>query len=410
MGDLVLMQRGEPAVLSREQYESDWADALSVLDAQKVINVHAKTDYVLIYPNQYVGTARCGGRRLRIAAKYPELLAELRRNFRLQRTVHLVGYNPAGESRETRDDVVRFLMAAANVIDKGIPFDYQKRRYEGASLSGALNISETIRKYASRGMHHRAVTDKSVKTADASTLNVVWRVAELLDDERALAPEEAARLDVLLTAIGHNTQELSRAEALAQAEALFSRFEDRAEMRELAIACVNLLAPSQSQADVEAVTDSVSYVFTDVDALWERAVHQALQTVVARYGWHARLHPLRGVTSRLFDDGGPDIDPDVLVYDGSAKVVMVVDAKDFAQTAAEPSGVYQVVAYTRSLMSGDGVLIYLSSKAEWDGQFGDEQLRIHAAGVRPFGSDCLSRLRTACEKIADRIHTELVLS
>jgi hypothetical protein len=409
--DLVLTQRGEPAVLGRQEYEIHWADALAVLEAHRVLRIRVRTDYVLVNPNQYVGSARCGDRRLRVEARYPDLLAELRRGFpRKQRRVRLEGYDPGGKPRETRDDLVRFLAATAEVVHQGVPFSYEKRRDEGTSLRGALNIGQTVRKFASKGIHHRTVTERSVKTADASTVDIVWRAAELLQDEGALSPEEEGKLEVLLTAIGPKARELSLAAAMDEAELLHARSEDRIELRELAICCANILSRNRTEADIEAVTDSVSFVFTDADTLWELAVHRAMQQVVSAYGWRARLHPLRGTTTRLFEDGGPDVDPDVLIYGTDESVIAVVDAKDFAEKGVEPSGVYQVAAYARSLKSNNAVLIYLASDEEWRDEFGDDELRIHGAGVRPAGSDRLGRLRDVCREIAETVQADLLVS
>jgi hypothetical protein len=402
--DILLTQRGSPAVLSRQCYDLHWVDGLETLVAHRIIRVERRTDYVLIHPNQYVGSARCAGRRLLIQPKYPELLFQLRRNFPLQkRDVSLEGFDPAREHKETSDFAVRFMAALSEVINNGIPFSYEKRRFEGSSLLGSLDIGQTIRLFASKGINHRAVTRRSVKVADSATIDIVWRATDVLRDFSVLSTEEEGRLDAMLTAIGPRGRELSLFEAMSHVGSVLLTFQDRPDLIDLAECCSDLFAHNRTDADIEAAIGSVSFSFTDVDALWERAVHQAIQQSVSPLGWEARLHPLRAASFRMFGDGGPDVDPDVLTYGGGGAVVMAVDAKDFTQKTAEASGVYQVTAYARALRASSGVLVYLADNEDWTEEFGDQEVRIFATGVRPTGPDVLIRLANVCRDIAGKV-------
>lgn len=399
----MLKQRGGPAVLSRQSYDDYWVDGLETLVAHRIVRVEPRTDYVLIYPNQYVGSARCAGRRLMIEPKFPELLFQLRRNFPLQkRDVGLEGFDPAREQKDTSDYAIRFLAALAEVINYGIPFTYEKRRFEGSSLIGHLDIGQTIRRFASKGNDHEAVTLRSVRFADFVTVDVIWRATDILRDFSVLSTDEEGRLDVMLTAIGPRTRELSLAEALSYSEVLLYSFPDRPDLIELADCCKDIFEHNRTDDDIEAAIGSVSFSFTDADALWERAVHQAMQQSVSPLGWEARLHPLRNQGFRLFSDGGPEIDPDVLTYSGGDSVIMAVDAKDFTQKSAEASGVYQIAAYSRALHAPSGVLIYLADAEDWVEEFGDSGVRVFAAGVHPTGPDVLIRLARTCGEIASR--------
>jgi hypothetical protein len=401
--DIELTQRGSPAVVSRSAYEEHWCNGLETLVAHRIIRLEHRADLVLVYPNQYVGTARCAGRRLRIQARYPELLLQLRRNFPLhRRDVPLEGFDPADERKTTSDFAVRFLTALSEVINHGVPFNYKKRQYEGPSLVGSLNVGQTIRRFASRNIHHEAVTERSVKTFDSTVVDVIWHATDVLREFGVLSAHEEAALDVMLTAIELRCRELSLSEALSAAESLPIKYTDRPDIVELAACCLEVLAHNRTEYDIEAATGDVSFSFTDADALWERAVHQAMQQSVSPRGWRARLHPLRGTGFRLFEDGGPEIDPDVLAYFHDNSVLMPVDAKDFAQRSADASGVYQVTAYARALHAPTATLIYLAFEEDWVEEFGEQSLRIYAVGVRPTGTDVLIRLARACGEIAAR--------
>jgi hypothetical protein len=168
-----------------------------------------------------------------------------------------------------------------------------------------------------------------------------------------------------------------------------------------------MFAHNRTDDDIEAAIGNVSFSFTDADALWERAVHQAMQQSVSPLGWEARLHPLRTQGFRLFNDGGPEIDPDVLTYGDGGSVLMAVDAKDFTQKTAEASGVYQVTAYARALHAPSGVLIYLAADEDWTEEFGDSDVHVCAAGVRPTGPDVLIRLARTCRDIAGKVRKSI---
>ena len=401
--DITLTQRGSPAVIPRPVYDQHWRAGLETLVSHKIVRIECRDDFVLVYPNQYVGSARCLGRRLRIEPRYPELLLQLRRNFPFnRRDVPLSGFDPIGERQHTSDLAVRFLAALSEAVHQGFPFRYEKRRFEGPSLAGSLNVGQTIRKFLSKNVYHQAVTDKSVKTVDRDFVDVVWCAAEALQDLDTLSMQEARMLDTMLIAAGPGTRDLPAADASSLTDSLSAEYTDRPEIFELIICCKEILDRNRSECDIESAIGDVSFSFTDADALWERAVHKAMQQAVSTRGWQARLHPWRGNRTLLFENGGPDLDPDVVVYDESSTAVIPVDAKDFAQRTAEAAGVYQVLAYARHLNAMHAVLIYLASGEDWIEEFGDEDIGVFAAGVRPADMDVLVRLVSVCNLIAAR--------
>ena len=402
--DITLEQRGvSPAIVPRSDYEQYWRDALEVLVARRIVNVEYQSDFVLVYPNQYVGSARSAGRRLSVKPKYPDLLLQLRRNFpRSKKDIPLEGFDPRGEYKRTEDLAVRFLTALSEVIGRGVPFSYEQRRYEGQSLAGSLNVGETIRRFASRNIHHQAVTLRSVKTTDAAFVDIVWCAAEALRDLDVLSVLEIQTLDTMLAAIGSKSVELSLSRASAAADRSMITYRDRLEISNLLLCCIDLFQHNRTECDIEAVIGSVTFAFTDADALWERAVNKAMQQSVSKRGWEARPHPLQHEKTTLFESGGPDIDPDVIVYDGAGSAIMPVDAKDSVRRTAGASDVYQVVAYARKLGAPAAALIYLATADDRVDEFGDAELSIFAAFVRPTGPDVLSRLVGVCDEIAER--------
>lgn len=401
--DIELTQRGGPAVVRRQDYEDYWATGLSVLVGYRIVRLEHHGEYTLVYPSQYVGYARCGGRRLVIKPKFDELLLQLRRNFPLnRRDAPLQGFDPTHERSVVSDLIIRFLHTLSEVVNQGVPFHYVKHTFAGPSLRGHLSVGKTIRRFTTRNIHHEAVTERRKKTTDPAIVDVLWRTTTCLSEIGALSQNEEAMLGVFLTAVGPPADEPSLSEAIAITERASDLYSSRLDVVALMRCCRDVLSLDRTEHDIEASTGNVLFTFTDVDALWERAVHQATRQAVAGYGWQSRLHPLRGSTIRMFADGGPQIDPDVLVYSDNAPLI-AFDAKDFAQRSPEASGVYQVAAYARTLQTPAAALIYLATEEDWLEVFGDSSVAVYAVGVRPSGTDVLIRLTAACAAIAEQV-------
>lgn len=99
--------------------------------------------------------------------------------------------------------------------------------------------------------------------------------------------------------------------------------------------------------------------FVDLERLWEDAT--ALLTAAHRPSATSTIvqHPLRAAPLTLMTDGGPALDPDTVVYEGSSPRV-IVDAK-YSITGSPIAGdIYQIAAYVGRLGASAGVLAYVS--------------------------------------------------
>jgi hypothetical protein len=294
------------------------------------------------------------------------------------------------------DSVAGFLHCLANVIHAGFPFEYAHRLIRTSILSGSLDIGRTIREFDSIGIRHRAVVRQTRRKPNQSLMAIIHAALGVLADEGLLASEEAAIVDTLTDALPALTDVVTRQEALGLIEHLEAEERDRVDIRMLCESARAILARGTSQEDIEYASNEVSFTFTDSDALWERAVHACLRESALQIGWNTQLHPKRNMKSPLYLDGGPNIDPDVIVYGDDGQPRSVVDAKDYATSGPDAGGVYQVDSYARHLRVRNAALFYLAAAEEWKESFGDVAVRVWSFGISPNGCSALQRLRVAC--------------
>ncbi len=399
MTELTLRQHGEPTVLTREDYEGRWIEYLTVLERHKILGVQPNGPHILIHPNQYVGIGRCPVGRIRIEPRFPDLLVELKHLFpRQHRGVLLPGYAPAANRVAGSDTPAIFIDQLNEVLYIGLPFDYQHQTSRSSVLSGSLDIGRTIKEFDSLGIHHRAVVRQKKRITNTALVAIIYTVLDLLADEQLLSAEEAAHADFLSGGLPPRSDHNTPREAIGLIELQEENEGGRTDVIRLCEIAKNILIDATSLEDFEYTADKVMFRFTDTDALWERAVQVCLGQAAAHVAWDSHLHPMRGISTPLYPDGGPNIDPDVVVYgDGSARII--VDAKDYATHAPDAGGVYQISSYARHLGVTHAALVYLAAGREWSESFGDTSVRIHAFGIPVDPRGTLTRLRTACERL-----------
>lgn len=392
-----LRQRGEPAVVPLREFDGVWADALEALRAHRVIRIVRRSDHLLIYPNQFAGIARTSAGILRIAPRFPRLLDELRRAFPRD-TRNVLGASAASSgSVMGRDLAGAFVQSMMTVAANGLPFAYVRLRQEADSPRGGFDVGTTIRRFATRGIRHRAVTFATSRLADIDLVRVCRLAHDVLSSEGLISASEMPILERLETSFGwESVAPLGSDEALSLIPGLIESHRQRSDVVTLMQIVERIIATNQAEFDIEIAVANSTFRFSDADALWERAVHAAIQALLKPPSpLSVQLHPFRSTSKHLFPDGGPDIDPDVVVFESHAPVV-VVDAKDYEATAADPNGVYQVAAYARSLGASRALLVYLSPSDQWHSSFGDNEIRIDAVGIPVANASALSNLQAAC--------------
>jgi hypothetical protein len=194
------------------------------------------------------------------------------------------------------------------------------------------------------------------------------------------------------------------------AQGLLEVYDGQPEVIALLQVSIAILRESRNLWDFEHPVPGGDCRFSDTDRLWETAVFEAMKTTIGRIArYSVEFHPLRKGGTRLFVDGGPEIDPDIVVF-ASGRPVLVVDAKYSLSTGADAADVYQITCYTQRLGAAVGLLVYLSPNAKWFSELGRTSDNRHiaalASGTRSLTVDLLSlssqTLQYLTEKLGER--------
>lgn len=118
---------------------------------------------------------------------------------------------------------------------------------------------------------------------------------------------------------------------------------------------------------MEAVPNGVAR-FRDLEELWERCVLAFVAGAPEVFsGGVPVLHGLRGRGLRLLADGGPELDPDVVVAEQNTNQILgILDAKYKSRddAAASAGDLYQLVAYVRRTGASFGMLVQFSEEGD----------------------------------------------
>lgn len=400
VGRLELREMGEPIVLSAAEYV-DWAPAVTTLIAHKVLTSKRSGSNVLIAANQLAGTARCPAGVLTIVPRFPEVVALLRRVLLLNgRSVEAIGYESSTGRSGGRDAVSAFLDATFALVDSGLPSAYVVEQVETSTLSGVLDVSSTVSRFTALGNHHRAVVRRTHLQVDHRICDLLAYVLTLLDNDLLISDSEAHLLSCLVEPLLEVAGELStNSDALELLGDLDLSYPEHPEVLEVFALARLILEDRQPETEISYHSDVVSYNFVDTNGLWERAVEFALtEAGRAIENEEARLHPLRGMATPMFADGGPNLDPDVGAY-RSGSMVAVVDAKNYSALQPDPGGVYQVYSYACSLGRDLACLFYLHVGDGWESTFGDSDVSIRSYGISTTPGRTLESLRSAAEDV-----------
>jgi hypothetical protein len=218
-----------------------------------------------------------------------------------------------------------------------------------------------------------------VKKFDSDVLLVVGGVAAALSAGFDLSRDQQTKLEWLLLQLPDlPTPTLAVAgSAIAQ---LRARIQDDAALDHL-LGSAQAILDHESEAWAFSVESRASAGrFYDVDLIWEYAVAGLLRPRAEALGWNVMTHPWRGTRTTLFDDGGPNVDPDILVNQNGA-ATLVVDAKNKIVSKPLSNDIYQVVCYARRASAARAAIVYLTDGESWTESMGDDGVAITAIGV-----------------------------
>jgi hypothetical protein len=221
-----------------------------------------------------------------------------------------------------------------------------------------------------------------VRRLDELLGSLVRTVASLLRASNAISPVTQFRMDQINELFDGASGVVEIDEAVRLGEGLLVTYQDRIEIVRLLEAALAVLRNQGAIWNTEIPLEGGECRFCNMDRLWERAIWSRAKSVLEGEELAVELHPFARYRTTLFREGGPDIDPDIVVFRRDRPLV-VLDAKYSEASVPAADDVYQIVCYARRLNAHVGALAYLSPGDRWFKDLGqtEEGLTIVAAGV-----------------------------
>jgi len=381
-----LAESGPPLVfLASEWDETPYAVDVEQLAARRVVRIMRMGRSVLVEPQFYVGELRGAGWTVRVVPRWPDLYRSLRElvGSRPERLVS--AFEGAGTDRRVSEAAEAFARAVRVLLDDGLPLTFHPEVRATSSPRGRILVRETYQRFGMRGVGHLVVVRSSRRTTDVRVAAVVattWEVLRLSGEADHL---ELRGLDEVVGLVAGEQAAVSSTEALSLIPEALEEQSDRVAVRNLLLLCRDVLTRESRFWGYEATGPGGQARFCNMVRLWELGILSAFESRL-QGGAAAALriadHPLRRGGLRLFDDGGPELDPDSVVY-RSGRSLLVIDAKYSAAGAATASDVYQIVCYVDRLQAAAGLLVYVTDGPPWFETIGHDlnECPIMACGV-----------------------------
>jgi len=355
-----LKERGAAQVVAIQ----DWLSAECELDAKKlvkygVLKITTSGDHILVEPKTLVGTYFSSKLIVEVKPKIEYISGALLTMLGQWRKY--VPSRPEDKDGTSKQDVSAwrtFEILLTNFRREGLPWIYTSVIHDTSAPRGRILFQDTVTKLHSRGIAHRVISKTQVReyVADiAPSLSTVCRKLERIEPS---TKELSRRVRTLINSIGEDDKILSEVEASERLSALLN-FESRPALKEIAFFGSELLGGKDEYRVSETIGSGVAE-FVDMEKLWEHAVQMLIEMKLQSSHISVIMHPLRGSTTRLFDDGGPKLDPDIIVQE-KKKILAIIDAKYSSASSPSANDVYQMTCYCARLEAKVGLIAYVSN-------------------------------------------------
>lgn len=380
-----LTERGTPAIVPEADWQSlEMEEPCRVLAEKGIIGLKRIGAFRVIEPRQFVGHLRLPGRAVTISPYAKELFNSLHKFVISPPDKKVVAEDAHTDAtaRHIVDPAVAFYKALSEATNAGLPSSYERKSSTTSRPRGRLLLNETFRSLRTRGVSHKVVCSFNVRLLDSNFGAIISTVNSLLNTSYDLPPTLQLRISRLVE-LFEGGQILSNRQAYGKTTALLREYSEQQELSRLLEICQAILADEQIVWDTEIPISGGECRFSNMDRLWELAVWTAFKEAAAgKSGLSTEFHPFAYMNISLLTDGGPKIDPDIVIFK-KGKPFIVVDAKYSEAKSAAADDVYQIVCYTQRLKSAKGALVYLSERDSWSKTLGrtEDTSEILAAGV-----------------------------
>lgn len=384
---LSLTERGPAAIVAISEWQTaGLEEACDALGRVGILGIGITGRHAIVEPRQFVGRLRIQNRSITITPKNPVWFSSLQRIVQRShtKTTPQTGPEPSGAAEGLHDVAFRFYQQFSETVSAGFPFLYAERSFDTCRPRGKFEVTETFRRFYMRGIRHVVACKTMERSYDIRLASVACSASRMLRFE-GLPSELLKTADLLEGVVESAAFPLNPDQFEDEVNHLREDYSDRRDVVQLAETSLSVIRGEKEVWTTQLTVSGGEAKFCDADQLWERAicvsVKQDLRTRrIDRYG--VELHPFRSSRVLLLSTGGPDIDPDVVVFD-DGKPFAVIDAKNSVTTSPGSGDVYQIVCYTDRLKSALGILVYVSPGDTWKQLLGTTQngAKIVAIGV-----------------------------
>lgn len=355
-----LRERGSPQIISRE----DWVTSGCISDATElsrlgVVKITQSGSYLLIEPKTLVGIFDSPRLKLEVTAKSPTLSAELLKRIEgWRKKTRQDDIFEIGTASQIESVWKAFETLLSNLHREGLPWSYSRKTQTTSTPRGKILFRETMSRLISRGINHQVVSSSQTRNYYdnfAPALDAVRR--RMMTMEAGTPPSIRSKVLRLISLAGDLSIPIPETQANEEFEELI-HLEGHPALFSLCLFCMQILDGNEYYRISRKIGSGIAE-FVDLEKLWESAVQMLLEQHRSCEDVQVRLHPLRRGGLTLFDDGGPEIDPDIVTYHGHRQH-SVVDAKYSIATTPSADDVYQVSSYMSRLNCRIGILAYVS--------------------------------------------------
>lgn len=358
-----LTERGSPEVISKEQWiASGCGDDLERLATFGAIKLTQSGDHLIASPKALVGVFNSPRLKVQILSKKPELthrIVEIVEGWKKKvKEINRVSLSDLSKENSLWKSFENLLL---EVLREGLPWQYTRATKKTSGPSGKILFKETINKLMTRGINHQVFCEMQEREYSDSLvmgLQAVRRFADIIEPERSAVRSRVLRL---ISIFGESSSVVSEEKAIKVFKDMML-YEGRPSLYLLCEFCIKLLQNNSNYKLFSNVGSGMAE-FVDLEKLWENAVQVALQSELSEEYADVVLHPLRTNVKYLFVDGGPKIDPDIMVFAEEGQLA-VVDAKYKIEKHPLADDIYQLTSYMTCLNCRLGILVYVSSTDE----------------------------------------------
>lgn len=342
----------------RDSHTLQFEPALTALEDGGIVRITRSSTAYSITPLRFVGEITTGRRRIIIDPRYPKFYRDVLAFLTQYRFRSVSEAADTLDIREERlaDPAEYFVKCLSAAVSFGLPITFKRQSQLTMFPCGSINMSKTAAHWASSRQRHSVIAAADQKLTD-ETLATVFNAASTVAQSYPTLPIKAQRTVALCRVSLGTPDDIGPSLALQRAKALLFSRNLPPVLTEAVKAAASLLSGDMTLNPILDYHGDTAARFLRVDHLWELVVHETCKTLLEPTT-KVSFHPFGHSKLPLFRDGGPNLDPDMVV--GSVETPLgVIDAKYSLVSEAAASDVYQLLAYMDRLAARWGVLVYL---------------------------------------------------